>query len=128
MAFVSFPASRLALRPSARSSAKSPRRTLLPRCSAVKPIADRVIVRVDKAASQTKGGLFLGGDSEKEQCTGTVVAVGPGRYSQQGKIEEIHIAPGDQVMWKDDYGAEKLEGGPDEELLVLKAFSVVAKW
>ena len=85
-------------------------------------------MRVDKAARQTKGGLFLGGGSEKEECIGTVVAVGPGRYSQEGKIEEIHIAPGDQVMWKDDYGAEKVEGGPDEELLALKVFSVVAKW
>lgn len=95
----------------------------------VKPLGDRVIVRVDDAADQTAGGLFLGGEKEKEERTGTVVAVGPGRYSPEGQLEAIGLAPGDHVLWKDDYGSEKIEGDTSEgELLALKVFSISAKW
>lgn len=110
-------------------NATSPVRGRRATMAVAQPTFDRVVVRVDKAEAQTDGGLFLGTEHEKEKNSGTVVSVGPGRFSPEGKREEISLQPGDHVMWKDNYGAEVVQSDkPDEELLALKAFSIVAKW
>lgn len=92
------------------------------------PLADRVLVRIDERENKTSGGIFLSSDSPAPQRIGTVVAVGPGRYSPEGQRERIDFAPGDRILWKDEYGAEKVESSPaDGKLLCLKIFSVVGK-
>lgn len=92
------------------------------------PVADRIVVRVDKAPGKTAGGLFLGSETKAER-TGVVVSAAPGRLSPQGVVEPIGVAEGDHVMWKDEYGAQKVDGAADgEQLIVLRAFSIVAKW
>lgn len=93
------------------------------------PLADRLLVRVDDKEDRTSGGIFLT-DSGTEQCmTGTVVAVGPGRFSPEGVREELDFfKAGDKILWKDDFGAETITTESGESFLALRAFSVAAKF
>eukprot|EP00177_Eucheuma_denticulatum_P008682 GFKZ01015785.1.p1 GENE.GFKZ01015785.1~~GFKZ01015785.1.p1 ORF type:complete len:216 (-),score=4.25 GFKZ01015785.1:408-1055(-) len=94
------------------------------------PLVDRVLVRVDPPESKTSGGLILTtSDSAKSnQRTGTVVSVGPGRYSPEGQLEAIPVKPGDRIMWKDEFGSEPVDTTAEHgEILSLRVFSVVAK-
>lgn len=127
MAFLT-PLPLLSVSPPPRSSV-SPHRP--PTCATkapVSPLADHIIIRIDNPDSKTSGGLFLSSDSATSQRTGTVVAVGSGRYSSEGQHEPIDLAPGDRVLWRDEYGAEKVESTPAEgKLISLKIFSIVGK-
>lgn len=107
------------------------------RCKAVRaampvPLNDRVLIRLDKAPEKSSGGLVLTvSDESKKQRTGTVVAVGAGRYSPEGVQEREAVEmfePGDKVLWKDEYGSEQVVTDDGESLLALRAFSVVAKF
>lgn len=88
---------------------------------------DRVFVRVDEAKNETAGGLVLSSASAEKQKTGTVVSVGEGRYSSDGALEPMPVAPGDHVLWKDEFGVENIEVD-GENLLALRVFSIIAKW
>lgn len=114
----STPHSSISLRRPITCTAKAP----------VSPLADHVLIRIDEPESKTSGGLFLSSESATSQRTGTVIAVGPGRYSSEGQHEPIDLAPGDRVLWKDEYGAEKVESTPAEgKLISLKIFSILGK-
>lgn len=98
------------------------------RCS-VKPLFDRVVVRVDENESQTAGGLILTTSEEtNSQRTGTIVSVGPGRYSPQGELEQIDLVPGDRIVWSNEFGSEPVDAPVEEgKLMCLKVYSIVAK-
>lgn len=94
------------------------------------PLVDRLLVKVDAPESQTSGGLILTtSDSDKsKKRTGTVVSVGPGRYSPDGQLEAIPVKPGDRIIWKDEFGSEPVDTTAEQgEMLCLRVFSVVAK-
>ena len=91
-----------------------------------KPQHDRVMIRVDEPSSTTPGGLVLAGETGQERI-GTVVAVGPGRFSSEGVRDKIGLKEGDHVLWKDEYGAENVKDG-NQQYLVLRMPSIVASW
>lgn len=92
------------------------------RADLIRPILDRVLVRIDKASSkfaQTEGGIFIPEDvRHTEQCIGTVVAVGPGKvwdvYPYRDKFVETYVRPGDRVLFAME-GAEPLSWLDDDE-------------
>lgn len=95
--------------------------------ASIQPLHDRVLIRPDAPESETASGLILtSSETEKKSTTGTVIAVGPGRYSGPGWHEPMDFAEGDRVLWKDEYGAEiiPVDG---EDLLALRVFSISAK-
>lgn len=93
------------------------------------PINDRILVRVDEQAKKSEGGLLLTKQKEKKQMTGTIVAVGPGRFSPEGVLESLDFyQPGDQIYWKDEFGADKFETPSGEKFLAIRAFSVIGKF
>lgn len=116
---VSFP-----LRQARPQSAPICRRTRT--ITAVTPLFDRVLIRPDEADTESASGLILTSSPEEKATTGTVVAVGAGRYSTEGVKEPMDFQPGDRVLWKDSYGSENIsENG--EDLIALRIFSIVAK-
>lgn len=96
------------------------------------PLNDRLLVRVDESASTSAGGLLIakGSDENRETpTTGTVLAVGPGRYSPDGFHESLDFfKEGDKILWKNDFGSETIRGTDGTEYLTLRAFSVIAKY
>ena len=91
----------------------------------LEPLADRVIVRPIEKEEVTKGGIFLPDTAKEKPQEGKVLAVGPGRLSEDGKRLAIDVAVGDVVVYAKYGGTEiKIEG---EELIILRESDILAK-
>ncbi len=91
----------------------------------LKPMCDRVVVRPSVQEETTKGGIYLPDTAQERPQEGEVLAVGPGRYLQNGKRLEMELQVGDKVIYSKYAGTEiKVE---DEELLVLGSNDILAK-
>ena len=91
----------------------------------IKPLADRVVVRpLDETEEQTKGGIIVPDTAKEKPQQGEVVAVGPGRVSDDGNRVEMELSTGDRVLYGKYSGTEVTVGG--EEYLILRETDVLA--
>jgi chaperonin GroES len=91
---------------------------------ALKPLEDRVVVQASEAEETTASGLVIPDTAKEKPQQGTVIAVGPGRISDQGERIELDVKAGDTVVYSKYGGTEiKLEG---EEYLILSARDILA--
>ena len=91
---------------------------------ALKPLADRVVVKRLEAQEKTKSGLVLPDSAKEKPQEGKVVAVGTGRLLDDGAIKPLEIKSGDRVLYGKYSGTEvSIEG---EELLILREEDVLA--
>jgi chaperonin GroES len=91
----------------------------------LQPLADRVIVKPIEKEEVTKGGIVLPDTAKEKPQEGEVMAVGPGRLSEDGKRIAIDVKVGDTVIYAKYGGTEiKIE---DEELVILRESDILAK-
>jgi len=90
----------------------------------LKPLEDRVVVRPSEAEEVTASGLFIPDTAKEKPQQGTVVAVGPGRISDQGERITLDVKEGDTVVYSKYGGTEIKQGG--EEYLILSARDILA--
>ncbi|MDH7604174.1 MAG: co-chaperone GroES [Melioribacter sp.] len=84
----------------------------------IKPLADRVIVKPKEAEEKTKGGIILPDTAKEKPIEGTVVAVGEGRITEDGKLISMHVKVGDTVLYGKYSGTEiKIDG---EDYLIMR--------
>jgi len=84
----------------------------------IQPLADRVIVKPAPAEETTKGGIILPDTVKEKPIEGTVVAVGAGRVTEEGKNVPMNVKPGDKILYGKYSGTEiKIEG---EEYLIMR--------
>jgi len=88
-------------------------------------LGDRVVVKAIEAEAQTKSGLYVPDTAKERPQEGSVVAVGPGRVTDDGKRIEMEVKVGDTVVYSKFAGTEFTED--DEELLVLTERDILAK-
>ncbi|GAA1801894.1 co-chaperone GroES [Nesterenkonia flava] len=91
----------------------------------IKPLEDRIVVRPLEAEQTTASGLVIPDTAKEKPQEGEVVAVGPGRVSDNGERLPVDVATGDVVIYSKFGGTEVKVGG--EEYLVLNARDVLAK-
>jgi len=85
----------------------------------VKPLGDRVLVKLEKNEAKTAGGIIIPDTAQEKTQTGVVVAVGPGTEK-----EKITVKAGDKVMHDKYAGTQvKIDG---EEHLILKMADIIA--
>ena len=91
----------------------------------LKPLGDRVVVKPAKAEEETKFGLVIPDTAKEKPQKGTVVAVGEGKWDEDGeKRIALDVKPGDTVIYSKYGGTEvKVEG---EDYLILSARDVLA--
>ncbi len=90
----------------------------------LKPIGDRVVVKVLEQEEKTKGGIVLPDTAKEKPQQGKVVAVGTGRILDNGQKVPLEIKEGDTVIFAKYAGTEvKIEG---EEYLILSERDVLA--
>jgi chaperonin GroES len=93
---------------------------------ALKPLGDRLIVRAVEEEETTASGLVLPDTAKEKPQKGTVVAVGDGKWDEDGeKRIPLDVAEGDQVLYSRYGGTEIVYEG--EDLLVLRESDVLAK-
>ena len=90
----------------------------------VSPLADRVVVKPLEEAEQMRGGLYIPDTAKEKPSQGEVVAVGPGKLSDEGARLEMDVSVGDKVLYGKYSGTDvTLEG---EEYLILRESDILA--
>ncbi len=93
--------------------------------SAIVPMGDRVVVRPLEREEVTKSGIVLPDTAKEKPQEGEVIAVGPGRTTDEGKRITMELAKGDRVIFAKYAGTEvKLD---ETEYLILRESDVLAK-
>jgi chaperonin GroES len=90
----------------------------------IQPLADRVLLKRLEEEQQTKGGIIVPDTAKEKPQQGKVVAVGPGRMTEDGKRIKPGIAKGDKVLFGKYAGTEVSMG--DEEYLILREDDILA--
>lgn len=90
----------------------------------IKPLADRVIIKPSPSEEKTKGGLFVPDTAKEKPVVGEVVAVGPGKVSDEGKTITPEVKVGDKVLYGKYSGTEVTVEG--EELLIMREADIFA--
>jgi chaperonin GroES len=89
------------------------------------PLGDRVVVKPSTKEEVTKGGIVIPDTAKEKPQEGQVMAVGPGRMTEDGKRIPMDVKVGDIVIYAKYGGTEIKEG--DEELIVLRESDILAK-
>jgi chaperonin GroES len=91
----------------------------------IQPMGDRLVVKPIKTEEKTKGGIFIPDTAKEKPQEGKVVAVGPGRMTDDGKRIPMDIKIGDRVIYTKYGGTEiKVDG---EEMMILRESDILAK-
>lgn len=93
--------------------------------STLEPLADRLVVKPVEKEERTKGGIILPDTVKEKPQEGEVVAVGPGRLSEDGKRIAMDVKVGDVVLYA-KYGGTEIKVD-DEELIILRENDILAK-
>ena len=91
----------------------------------IQPLGDRIVVKPIEQETQTKSGLFVPDSAKERPQQGKVVAVGPGRVTDDGTRIAMDVAEGDTVIYSKFAGTEFND--EEDELLILTERDVLAK-
>ena len=91
----------------------------------LEPLADRLVVKPIEREEVTKGGIVLPDTVKEKPQEGEVLAVGPGRLSDDGKRIAMDVKKGDIVLYA-KYGGTEIKID-DEELIILRESDILAR-
>lgn len=94
----------------------------------IKPLADRVVVKALPAEEKTAGGLYIPDTAKEKPVQGEIIAVGPGKVTDDGKRQSPEVKVGDVVLYGKYSGTEVTIGS--EEYLIMREsdiFGIVSK-
>lgn len=91
----------------------------------LQPLGDRVVIKAIQREEVTKGGIVLPDTAKDKPQEGIVIAVGPGKLTEDGKRIAMDVAVNDKVIYAKYAGTEfKLD---EEELIILRESDILAK-
>lgn len=91
----------------------------------IEPLADRVVVKPLTKEEVRKSGIILPDTAKEKPQEGEVIAVGPGRRDEGGKLIPMDVKKGDKVLFAKYAGTEvKMD---DEEFLVIRESDILAR-
>ena len=90
----------------------------------LKPLGDRIVVKVVGEEKKTKGGIVLPDTAKEKPTEGEVIAVGTGKILDNGTKQPVEVKVGDRIIFSKYAGTEvKLDG---EELVIFSERDVLA--
>jgi len=93
--------------------------------SKIKPLGDRVVIKPTPKEEISRGGIVLPDTAKEKPQDGKIVAVGPGKLTEDGKRLDMEVKVGDKVIYSKYAGTEiKVD---DEELIILRESDILAK-
>jgi chaperonin GroES len=91
----------------------------------LQPLGDRVVIKAIEREEVTKGGIVLPDTAKEKPQEGEVIAVGPGRLTEDGKRIAMEVEVGERVIYAKYAGTEiRLD---DEEFIILRESDILAK-
>ena len=91
------------------------------------PLHDKVLVKRTEEEEKSAGGIVLPGSATEKPSQGEVVAVGPGKKSENGDVSPVGVSVGDTVIFG-QYGGNEIKIDGDEYLILSESdiFGVVS--
>ncbi len=90
----------------------------------LRPLHDRILVKRVEEEEVTKGGIIIPDSAKEKPIKGVVVAAGPGKVADDGKLIPMGVKEEDQVIFNKYAGTEvKIEG---EDLLIMREDDILA--
>jgi chaperonin GroES len=91
----------------------------------IEPLGDRVVIKPTPKEEVSKGGIVLPDTAKEKPQEGKIIAVGPGRLTEEGNRIAMEVKKGDKVIYSKYAGTEfKLDG---EELIIMREGDILAK-
>ena len=84
----------------------------------LKPLHDRVLVKRLEEKETKKGGIIIPASAKEKPQAGEIVAVGPGKVTDDGKLQPMNVKVGDKILFGKYSGSEVKLG--DEEYLIMR--------
>jgi chaperonin GroES len=92
--------------------------------STVKPLGDRIFVKVSESEERTAGGILLPDTAKEKPQVGEIVALGPGKRNDDGSYQALEVKIGDKVLYSKYAGTDIKLGG--EEYVLLSEKDILA--
>ena len=86
----------------------------------IKPLADRIVIKVIDDAQQTSGGIFIPDSAKEKPQKGEVVAVGTGKTLDSGEKEPMEVKVGDVVLFAKYSGTDVKVGNDEYKIISVK--------
>jgi chaperonin GroES len=90
----------------------------------IQPLADRVVVQALEESEQMRGGLYIPDTAKEKPMQGTIIAVGPGKLSEENERITPDVKVGQTVLYGKYSGTEVSVDG--EEYLILRESDILA--
>ena len=90
----------------------------------IKPLGDRVVIKAAAAEEKSRGGIIIPDTAKERPVIGEIVAAGPGKTSDEGKLIPLAVKVGDKVMYGKYSATEVTIDG--EEYLVMRESDIIA--
>ena len=91
----------------------------------LRPLGDRLVIEPNEEEAQTSpGGIIIPDTAKEKPQKGTIVAAGPGRTTDDGKVIELPVKVGDVVIYSKYAGTEYTENGTD--YLIVRESDILA--
>ena len=87
---------------------------------ALKPLQDRIVIKVIEDTEQTSGGIFIPDSAKEKPQKGEVVAVGEGKTNDKGEKEPMGVNVGDIILYAKYAGTEVKMDGVEYKILSIK--------
>jgi chaperonin GroES len=91
----------------------------------LEPMGDRIVIKAVEREERTKGGIYLPDTAKERPQEGEVIAVGPGRVTDDGKRVPLDVKAGDTVVYSKFAGTEITEDEVD--YLILTERDILAR-
>jgi|TARA_B110000263_G_scaffold244809_1_gene253383 chaperonin GroES len=90
----------------------------------LKPLSDRIVVKAHEAEGKTASGIILPDTAKEKPQMGEVLAVGPGKFNENGTLNKMSLKKGDNVLYGKYSGSEVSVDG--EDLMIMRESDILA--
>ena len=86
----------------------------------IKPLGDRIVIKVIEDTEQTSGGIFIPDSAKEKPQKGEVVAVGLGKMNEKVEREPMDVKVGDTILYAKYAGTDVKMDGTEYKILSIK--------
>ena len=91
----------------------------------IKPLADRVVIKPLEEKETTRGGIVIPDTAKEKPQEGRVIAVGPGKVLESGKVQPPGVKVGDRILYG-KYSGTEVTTKDGEEYLIIRQEDILA--